>query len=130
MKHQTNIEWWGKENHKIIYDGFINHLDNYGLKEYSKILVNKSSDVVSNFGDETIDLLHIDGNHCERLSYEDATNYFPKLRKNGYIFFDDSTWIESGDKISTSKALEYLLQYCEHYTTVGKDCMILIKVKS
>jgi predicted O-methyltransferase YrrM len=130
MEHEANKNWWGKLNHEYIYNSFIKHLENYGIKEYSKIFINKSSDVVDKFAEETIDLLHIDGNHCERLAYEDAINYLPKIKLEGFIFFDDSTWVEYGENPSTGKALSYLLDYCENIMTVGKDCVILKKIKN
>jgi predicted O-methyltransferase YrrM len=130
MEQEANRNWWGKLNHQTIYDGFIKHLENYEIKDYSKIFVNKATDIADKFGDETIDLLHIDGNHCERLAYEDAFNYLPKVKVGGFIFFDDTTWVESGETPSTGKGLNYLLKYCEHEMTVGKDCMILKKVRS
>jgi hypothetical protein len=72
-------------------------------------------------------LLHVDGNHCERLAYEDAVNYLPKVKKNGFIFFDDSNWVESGDKPSTGKAIEYLLKFCDHIDTTGRASCVILK---
>jgi predicted O-methyltransferase YrrM len=130
MEKEAHREWWSKLNHKTIYEGFLKHLENYGVKEHSVILVNKSEDVVEEFGNETIDLLHIDGNHCERLAYQDSILYLPKVKVGGFIFFDDTTWVESGQTPSTGKGLAHLLKYCEPEITIGKDCMILKKVKS
>lgn len=129
MERQANKEWWGNLDHKMIYQGFLKNLDTYNIKKHARIFVNKSSNIADRFHTKSIDLLHIDGNHCERLAYEDAVNYLPKVRINGFIFFDDASWVESGNSPSTGKALNYLLEYCEHQSTVGADCMILRKIK-
>jgi hypothetical protein len=88
-----------------------------------------AANVINEFKDESIDVLHIDGNHCEKLAYQDSVNYFSKVKKGGYIFFDDTSWSENGKTILTEKGLNFLMQYCEKICLVGKDCMVLKKIK-
>ena len=129
MESDQNINWWGKINLNEIYENFIKKLKNYEVYSFCKIYKDKSENVVNKFECESIDVLHIDGNHCEKLAYQDAVNYLPKVKKGGYIFFDDTSWSENGKTISTEKGLNFLMQYCEKICLVGKDCMVLKKVK-
>ncbi len=128
MQNETNKKWWGELDLEQIYKSFLGNLKKYEVEEFTKVLRNKSSDFVSDFKDESIGLLHIDGNHCEKLAYSDAVMYLPKVKSEGYIFFDDIAWSEDGVNISTKKGLNYLLTHgCEQVCIVGKDCMVLRK---
>ena len=127
MEKYENKEWWSKTNLDEIYKDFIRQLKNHEVHSFCKIYRDKSENVINEFEDESIDVLHIDGNHCEKLAYQDSFNYFPKVKKGGYIFFDDIFWSENGKNISTEKGLNYLLQYCEKECIVGKDCVVLKK---
>jgi len=83
---------------------------NYGLflDNISKLdLVNKnklyiycefSEKVLPSFQDEMFDIIYIDGNHDEKYVLQDATLAFPKLKKGGWLIFDDFLWdgVKSG----------------------------------
>jgi predicted O-methyltransferase YrrM len=127
METDESKKWWSKIDLDEIYENFIGQLKNYKVDSFCKIYRDKSENVINEFEDESIDVLHIDGNHCEKISYQDSVNYFPKVKKGGYIFFDDIFWTENRKNISTEKGLNYLLQYCEKECIVGKDCVVLKK---
>lgn len=127
MENDGNKNWWSQVNLNEIYDQFIDKLKEYKIDSFCKIYKDRSENVINEFKYESIDVLHIDGNHCEKISYQDSVNYFPKVKRGGYIFFDDTTWIENGKDITTEKGLNYLLQYCEKECVVGKDCLVLKK---
>lgn len=48
------------------------------IKDYSKNVYNK-------FGDESLDMIYIDGEHTEVAVREDVTNWVPKIKKGGVI---------------------------------------------
>ena len=77
MENKANLNWWGKVDLKGIYKRFLNKIDLYEVNDYCKILVEKSSESINKFDDHSIDVLHIDGNHCEKLAYQDSVNYYP-----------------------------------------------------
>jgi len=129
MVNQENQNWWGKIDYNSIYNKLIGHIKNLHLEEYVDLVRDKSENVCDSFKDETIDILHIDGNHCEALAYKDSVNFFPKVKLNGFIFYDDIHWVEEPNKVSTKKGLDYLLEKCQQVEVVG-DCMILKKVKN
>jgi hypothetical protein len=57
------------------------------IKKYpSVILHRKLSDLaVSEIEDNTLDLIFIDGNHTYKYVYNDLKNYYPKIKKGGFI---------------------------------------------
>lgn len=128
MINEENKSWWGTLNLDDIYNHCLQKVNEYDLNNYVRLIRNKSQNVVDQFHDESIDILHIDGNHSEELSYKDAELYLPKVKKNGYIFFDDIFWTEDGVNVTTRKAILYLLNNCDKVDNV-KDCMILQKMR-
>lgn len=127
MTNEANKNWWGSLNLETIYNAFMKNIEKYELNKFCNILRNKSENIVNQITDESIDLLHIDGNHCERLAYQDSVLFLPKVKHGGYVFFDDIGWVESGNIASTQKGLTYLKEFCDEIGIVGKDCMILQK---
>jgi len=126
MLNTINIEWWSKLDFNYIYNHLLQNLDKFLIKDICEIIRDKADNVYEMFEEESIDILHIDGNHSEMLAFKDAVLYLPKVKNNGYIFFDDIYWSEVDGQISTRKAINYLLQFCEKIEIVD-DCLILKK---
>ena len=127
METDESKKWWSKIDLDEIYKNFIGQLKNYKVDSFCKIYRDKSENVINEFEDESIDVLHIDGNHCENTSYKDSFNYLPKVKKGGYVFFDDIFWSEDGMKISTEKSFNYLKKYCETECIIENNCLVLKK---
>jgi predicted O-methyltransferase YrrM len=102
-----NYNWWNKIDLEEIYRGFLHILKRHKLTDYCEVVRMTGAEAVSHFDDESIDILHIDGNHSEESALHDAQAYLPKVKKGGYIWFDDANWS------STKKAVSYLLDHCE-----------------
>lgn len=102
-----NYQWWSSINLEQIYLGFLNMLTQFQLKPQCVVLRMTASMALNMFADESIDILHIDGNHTEEVALSDAMSYLPKVKKGGYIWFDDVNWP------TTRTAIEFLLLHCE-----------------
>ncbi len=127
MKQEENRTWWGgKIDLESIYQNCRSHVAYLGLNPFVQLVRDKAENVVDQFENESIDVLHIDGNHSEELSYKDATLYLPKVKKGGTIFFDDIWWTDGNPDPTTRKAILFLLERCTRVELVG-DCMILKK---
>lgn len=98
--------WWSSVNLENVYLDFINMLDRWELRPYCMVMRTTGLKALNQFADESIDILHIDGNHTEDAALSDAQIYLPKVKKGGYIWFDDVNWP------TTHKALEFLKLYC------------------
>jgi len=79
----------------------------------------KSEDVVDEYEDESIDLLHIDGNHTEAASLRDCKGWFSKVKQGGIIILDDLDWQELGE-LSQVKSIDYLSSVCQLTIYKGK----------
>jgi len=49
----------------------------------------RSEDMIPRFEDESFDIMYIDGNHAKRYVVEDAMQSTKKIKKGGWIIFDD-----------------------------------------
>jgi hypothetical protein len=84
-----------------------------------------SKESVIFFPDNSIDILHIDGNHSEDPALFDAKNWLPKVRPGGYIWFDDANWP------TTKKAVDYLLETCElDPSSKREDAYLLLRKRT
>lgn len=127
MIHQDHKDWWGKLDLESIYKHCLHHIESNKLQKYCELIRDKSENVVDKFADNSIDLLHIDGNHSEVLSYKDATLYIPKVKSGGYVMFDDIWWSEVEGVVATRKAILHLLESCDKVCIINNDCMLMRK---
>ena len=106
MPHDPNYLWWSSVDLENVYLDFVNMLDRFELRPYCRVMRTTGLKALDQFADESIDILHIDGNHTEDVALNDAQMYLPKVKKEGYIWFDDVNWL------TTHKALEFLELHC------------------
>lgn len=117
-----NYDWWSKINLDTIYQDFIALLDKYNLNQHTVVMRMSGREALQTFRNKSIDILHIDGNHTEEVALQDAKMYLPKVKKGGYIWFDDANWP------TTRKAWEYLSEYCEKDEQRSTTEYLLFKV--
>lgn len=90
---KANRKWWAELDIEAIFRGALDALQPYA--GYCALLRATSSDAANIFGRETIDLLHIDGNHSPVISCRDVVEWTPLLRPGGVLVFDDMDWPET-----------------------------------
>lgn len=94
MTNNDAIYWWKTLDYENIYNGCVNAIINNDLENYIQ-LHRMTSEEYSRSIDYEIDILHIDGNHEEESSCKDVELYLPKVKKGGYIWFDDANWYQT-----------------------------------
>ena len=82
----------GQETFDKIYCNVCELIQNNGLSKTISVIKKPSQDAFIGFDIESIDILHIDGNHNEMNVSRDILLYLPLVKKNGYIIMDDSNW--------------------------------------
>lgn len=105
-----NYVWWNELDLEKIFNGFIIALQERNLTNCT-ILRKMSTDAVTNFENNTIDFLHQDGNHSEKVSLEEVQLYLPKMKRKSIWIMDDTDWD------TTLKAQELLV--LNGYVTVA-----------
>ena len=113
MQEQRAIDWWKNvANIGRIHDECVEAVWKCNLQDYVVLLQCRSHDCHSII--PMCDILYIDGNHEEVSSCRDVELYIPKLRQNGYLWFDDADWPQ------TQKALAMIDKKCALHTDYGK----------
>ena len=75
-----------------LYNGVLKVITENKLENIISLVRSKSEDYHINIKKESIDVLHIDGNHDEEYVTKDIQFYLPLVKKGGYIIMDDITW--------------------------------------
>ena len=79
----------------------------FGLKNVCDLLVTNSDDYCDKVEDNSLDFIHIDGNHTEVQSTLDCELYLPKLKVGGILVMDDIEWE------SVRRARQWLNENCK-----------------
>uniref|UniRef100_A0A6C0D989 Methyltransferase n=1 Tax=viral metagenome TaxID=1070528 RepID=A0A6C0D989_9ZZZZ len=108
-------EYKGKQDK--IYNSFLNNINNSNYKDKIKIHRGYSHEKLLTFEDEYFDIIYIDGNHEPEYVMEDAIISFRKVKKGGFIIFDDYGW---GGKNLTQKGIDcFLVGYSKKIKVIG-----------
>lgn len=119
IKDKTDLRWWGNLNLNQMYSSFIAMLQRHTFEPYCKVIRANSQNAANTI--DWIDVLHIDGNHCEIPSLQDAQLYLPKVKKGGYIWMNDSLWEQR------QRAVEHLLTECDVVKLIDNGNCILFR---
>lgn len=98
-----NYKWWFNLDHNAIFKSFINSVHEYNINDFVEYYRKRSNEVVNLFEDQSIDILHQDGNHTEFISSEEVELYYNKVKPGGFWLMDDCDWP------TTKKAQELIL---------------------
>lgn len=100
------LDYWSDDTLNRVRTEFLMSAAALGVLSHVRFLDTRSDQAASLFVDSSIDVLHIDGNHCTEVACRDVRLYLPKVRAGGYIWIDDSDWL------SVKPALELLAREC------------------
>jgi hypothetical protein len=120
IEEQTDFKWWSCLDFNYIYDSYCSMLRRYGLGEYS--ITVKSTSGRAAFLIDDIDILYIDGNADEGVTTQDVEDYFPKVKKNGYIWINNAIWPQR------QTAIDILSENCEFIKAIDfGNCLLFQK---
>ncbi len=100
-------KYWGNVNLEKLMHTFIDGMHKNGLDAYYCVMRMTSAQAYLHFANESIDFIHIDGNHSEKSAIFDVEHWLPKVKKGGIICFDDAWWK------STQPAIKIMLKECD-----------------
>jgi predicted O-methyltransferase YrrM len=124
QKNDPNYICWNEIDLEKTYKDFKSMLEKHNITPLCNVMRMTSEKAVNFFEDNSIDILHIDGNHSEEIALLDVKMFLSKVRKGGYIWFDDANWT------STAKAILYLKKYTrlnEEYSLKDNSCLLFQK---
>ena len=86
----ANDEWWSKIDYSKMYNYTHNLMRKYKLNV--NLLRMKSITAVKFFEENSIDFLHQDSNHSEKITCLEVDLYHLKIKPGGIWVFDDTNW--------------------------------------
>lgn len=98
-----NLNWWSTIDHDVILQRLVEKIDKFGLDSQIS-LVRCTSEAATPI--ESIDILHVDGNHSEKAALFDVTKWVPLVRTGGIVVMDDLNWE------GPQKAVAWLNEHC------------------
>lgn len=102
---EASAAWWRDAvDYYKVHQGCMEAIWRFGLDAFVNIIRSTSADCADII--PRCDVMYIDGGHSEASSCLDVQLYLPKLKQNGWLWFDDTDWI------STQKALDMVLAAC------------------
>lgn len=99
------------------YNSMAKYTKKYGHN--FQLIQKRSDDAVIHFEDESVDFIFVDGIHEYSQCKRDIVNYYPKLKKGGYIFGHDyCSWKGNVDKavdefITENPNFKIELKFCK-----------------
>jgi hypothetical protein len=122
-QNDPNISWWSNLDLNEIYSQFVSLLTRKQLMKFCRPIPLRSEMALLLFSDESIDFLYIDGNFSSGGAFQDVLLYFPKVKKGGYI------WLNDSDCESKNKAVAFLMKNCEWLKkkSLGKSFIVFKK---
>lgn len=116
-------EWWSKNvDLERIHVGFVKKVLELELTKQCRWLRARSERAVCLFDDESIDFLHLDGNHSELASCRDVALWEPKMKENSVWVLDDSNWQTQSKAVEMIKAAGWKTFYdCTTYQVLERD---------
>jgi hypothetical protein len=88
----ANDEWWRNIDHEAVFQSFLTALLQHHVMRYCRVMRERSDTAVRLFDDESVMVLHQDGNHSEWISTHEVDVWTPKLAHGGYWVADDTDW--------------------------------------
>ena len=93
------------KNQKDMDNIFYKVMKEVGENDNVEILKGMSDDMCLLIENDSIDWLYIDGNHEYEFVLKDLYNFYPKVKKGGYINGDDYTWKNPKGVTTVKKAV-------------------------
>lgn len=88
-----DAQWWGSVvNLDFIYSGFVGAVNKFDLLSTIATLRMTDEQAIHHFEDESIGVLHVDGNHTPEVSRRYITQWGAKIKPGGYLIMDDTDW--------------------------------------
>jgi predicted O-methyltransferase YrrM len=86
------IEWTRTVDWEAIYSEVCAAIEHWGLKDRCRLTRTRSEDAAADFAPESVDLLHVDGNHDRAAVTRDVELFLPKMQAGGLVVLNDVSW--------------------------------------
>lgn len=102
--------WWTKLDFEQVKASFDWHVREAGLSDWVHVNRAPSQEALTQFADESADLIHVDGNHSPEVALADVSGYWAKLKPGGVMVVDDTDWATLGDALAWLNSVDAVLE--------------------
>lgn len=102
-----NSDWWAKLDLEEIYSKTLSSIVASKLTRECRVIRERSDVAVKMFDDDSVDFLHLDGNHSEAASTTDVRVWAPKLKQHATLVVDDVDWPSVGAALRRIRELGF-----------------------
>lgn len=95
-----NRQWWEGQNLKMIYKSVMDAIFDYDVGNYCELMRLNSETSNKLVENNSVTLLHLDGNHDSKVILKDLEIWTPKIKKQGFLICDDTDWKEAQEGYS------------------------------
>jgi hypothetical protein len=128
IQNQKSIDYWAKLPYSEVMAGCELAIRDFGISDYVRLMRMTGDAAVSQFVDDSLDLLHCDGNHSAEPAMRDAQNWYRKVKVGGWWVADDLGWTEAGVE-TVRPAVNWLLANGYEWVCEVTGCGFLRRVK-
>lgn len=96
---KANDEWWGSLDINMIYRSAVDAVHRFRLSATVELMRMTDSEALPHFKDESIGVLHVDGNHSAEVSRRYIEQWGAKIKKGGYLIMDDTDWPSQAETV-------------------------------
>lgn len=98
-------EWWSKVDLEDIYMKFRQNLIFFQVDDIVEVWRKTDTESLPQFVDESICILHVDGNHSPEVSRRYIDQWLPKVKRGGILIMDDIDWPTQADTVKLIESL-------------------------
>jgi predicted O-methyltransferase YrrM len=115
-----NKKWWKTVDLKAVYASCQEAVIRNRVGHIVKFLICASKDAVDQFGDSSLDLVHVDGSHNEEESTRDVKMWWQKVRLGGIMVMDDTHWTQLVAARALARSLGTLIYHADTWEVYRK----------
>jgi hypothetical protein len=124
--YDLNKAWWSIVDLNLAFLDFKNILTAEELEKLCVLLKENSILAANRIEDESIEFLHLDGNHSFLGAQMEVHTYLPKVKSGGYILVNDVMW-GVGNTNPILNAIDELFNECELIDSFDNDNIYLFR---
>ncbi len=109
--NQADLDWWGKINLEDVYRKFVHWVLRFEVTNECRWLRMTSSMAAPMFFENSIDILHQDSNHSEKVSCWEVEAWQHRLRPGGYWIIDDLDWPTNKKAVEMVRSLSSTCEF-------------------
>lgn len=118
---EANDKWWAALNYEQIFSSFVQALHNFEVADTVRVMRMMDVDALPEFADNSIGILHVDGNHSPEVSRRYIEQWGSKVKSGGYLIMDDTDWPSQAETVKLIESRYALINSFPSWAVYRKE---------